>query len=233
MRASRMTIAGLSIALLAAASFGIQEGYKLFRTAKAGATNKYTIEANMEFMGAPAKFSATLVEKVLKVEENGDILLEQSTSDAKVSLGGNDRPMADSVSTSKYRANGEVLEINSPEANDANLRREFLNSMIMPDEPIKTGTKWTREYKASKLNGNTPGKGEYECLGPQKVGDAEAIAVKYTYAETSGDAPASAAGTVWISPKDGSMLKAEISYKAAPIPDVGPVDMTVVIKKVG
>src|SRR5262249_720158 len=148
-------------------------------------TAKYQIDASMQIMGTDAKFNATVNEKVTKVDANGDVVIEQ-TSNGKVTFGGQEMEIPQEVGSMKYKATGEILEINSPEADESTNRREFLNTIIVPDGPVKTGDKWSREVKAAPINGNTSGKGEYECLGAQKVGDADAVAIKFTYTETSG-----------------------------------------------
>lgn len=202
-----------------------QDSLSVTRKVKVGGTLKYSMQMTLTFQGIEAKGSATVTEKVVKVESDGSYLIEQSTTEGKLAFQGQSTALPNSVGTMKFKANGEILEINSPELDEGTSRREHLTVFVAPAEGVKAGHKWSFEVKAAALNANTPGRADYECLGIEKLEGVDAIAIRFSYAETKGDQPASCTGKLWVSPEDGALLKADYDYKAAPLPGIGPVDM--------
>ncbi|MBI5707552.1 MAG: hypothetical protein HZC36_11260 [Armatimonadetes bacterium] len=209
-----------------------QDAFSIARKVKAGATARYSMQMSLTFQGIEAKGTATLIEKVVKVESDGSYLIEQSTTEGKLAFQGQTTALPNSVGTMKFKANGEILEINSPELDEGTSRREHLTLFVAPPQGVKTGEKWSFEVKASALNANTPGRADYECLGIEKLEGADAVAVRFSYTETKGDFPASCTGKLWISPEDGTLLKGDYDYKAAPLPGIGPVDMKMTMARV-
>jgi len=88
--------------------------------------------------------------------------------------------------------------------------------------------------KEDKKTGVVPAKGEFKLVAEEKLGAHDALKIKATVKETSGDNPAASDGFVWIDKKDGSMLKTEVKWTNAPVPGVGfPVAATVKIELKG
>jgi hypothetical protein len=83
---------GATLLLVGAAAMALagMQGYKLKRTAKEGDVTKYKMSGELEVMGQTVGFSATMVNKTIKVESNGDYLVEGSQLDAKINLGGSE-----------------------------------------------------------------------------------------------------------------------------------------------
>ena len=212
-----------------------QDAFKLLRVAKEGDTTKYKISASMQIQGSDVQYSASVAEKVTKVDEKGNYTVESTVSDGKIKFGDQEMPTGDAGSTtvSKTTPTGELIEVTGEGVDDPALRRSQLTQVVVPADEVKPGFKWSHESKAEKMNGNTAGKANYEIIGTEKVGSEDAIAIKFDFTETSGADPASSEGKVWISPKDGSMIKLEAQLKKAPIPEVpgGQVDMKITVEK--
>ncbi len=232
MKQSRLYAATLlAAAAIAALAVAAQDAVKLVRSAKVGDTRTYKIDAEMQVMGTAAKFSAKSIEKVEKVDQDGSITIEESTTEAKVMFGDQQMEVPSSAARIKSKPNGELIELSGAEVDETAYRRAALTLVVFPSDAIKPGHKWSVESKASPVNGNTAGKGDYEFVAVEKVGEEDAAVINFSYVETSGPTPASASGKLWVSVKDGSLVKLDAEYKQAPLPQIGPTDMKVSVKR--
>jgi hypothetical protein len=214
------SIALLALAALSVAALAVQAGLNVKRQAKEGQTIKYKLEGDIDFQGTPVGLSATVTQKVTKVEPSGNYTLEESQSDAKLVVNGAEQEMpSDGTATSTYKPSGEIVEVKGAagEPEKAN-RMANLGIMFDSGKDIKVGDKWTYDIKADSAKGTVAGKAEYEFVSEEKVGNYDTMKIHATIKETEGTDPASATGYEWINKADGSLVKSESEWKNAPIP---------------
>ena len=143
----RKTGFGLLVMALSVAALAIQDGVSLKRVAKAGDAAKYRLKADIDFQGMEATFTALVLEKVTKVESNGNLVVESSYTEGKVSFSGQEMDAPGSTSTTTYKANGEVVDIKA-ETVDANVyRTAHLTAFVVGEKAVKVGDEWTTEVK--------------------------------------------------------------------------------------
>jgi hypothetical protein len=217
---------GLFVAALSVAALAVQDGISLKRQAKAGESVKYRLKADVEIQGMEANFSALVVEKVTKVESNGNIVLESVQSEGKVSFSGQEMDVPGATQTYIYKPNGEVLEIKAEAVDSSVYRTANLTAFIVSDKPVKVGDEWTTEIKKDEKTGAMAAKGTYKVEADEKIGDLECLKVKYSTKETEGgEAAATCEGFAWINKKDGSLVKSEGAWKNVPFPGApGPIN---------
>ncbi len=222
----KKTSIGLFIAALSVAAIAVQDGVSLKRVAKTGEAIKYRLKADLQVQGVEASFSTLSVEKITKVESNGNYVLETVQSEGKVSFSGQEMEMPASTQSVTYKANGEVIEIKAEVSDSSAYRTANLISFIAPEKAVKVGDTWTSEIKKDEKTGAMSVKGTYKVEAEEKIGDWEVLKVKYSSKETEGgDTAASAEGIVWILKKDGSMVKSEGAWKNVPFPGApAPID---------
>lgn len=210
------------------------DGYSLKRTAKSGDVLKYKYSADVDFGGQSATVTFTTTDKVVKVEDNGNISTESKQENMKVSFGGQEMTPEDQPArTSVTKPNGAIVEIKGDGVDSSAYRFSNMSSVQAPENPVKVGDKWTYEIKADAKTGAVAAKGDGEVLAEEKVGDIDCLKVKWSYKETEGADAASSEGTAWISKKDGSLVKATGKFVKAPIPGApGPVDMSFSVERV-
>lgn len=75
------------VASIAVAAYAA-DTYSLKRVAKVGDTLKYKFSADVDFGGQAAQVTFSTVDKVTKVEDNGNISTESKQENMKVSFGG-------------------------------------------------------------------------------------------------------------------------------------------------
>lgn len=229
------TLRFVGIAAVAALSVvALAQGINLKRTAKVGDTAKYRLRADVDIAGTTASFTAVLTEKILKVEDNGNFIVESAQSDGKVSFG--DQEMAapaQSPSVTVYKPTGEVVEIRGEMADSSAYRVANLGLFRFPDKELKVGEGWTHELAADSKTGTVPVKADYKIVAQEKVGDADTVKINFTVKETEGAEGATSTGHIWIDAKTGAMVKQEAEWKNAPFPGApGPINAKVVISRI-
>lgn len=196
------------------------------RVAKVGDTAKYKSSADFEMQGQKITASWTELEKIVKVDSNGDVTLESQQTEFTIQVAGQEMPGPEaSKSTSVTRSTGEVIKLEGDGVNADAYRMSTLSAFIRPDKMVKVGDKWTHEFKANSKTGVVASKASYEVVGAEKVGAYDTVKVKFEVKETERSDAASASGIVWINVKDGMDVKVNAEFKKAPIPQVGPTDM--------
>jgi hypothetical protein len=221
------------LAVTAAVAFAA-DGFKLRRTPKVGEEINMRLTADVEVMGVNATFTAKIKDKVLKVDANGDYTIESTQSEGKISFNGQDMdaPGGEATST-KYSANGAILEMKGTEVSDDQMRIANMSAFNFEDKTYNVGDKIAYETKPAKSNGNVGAKVELVVAGTEKVGEWDAVKVTYNYKELTGEAPAESTGTAWLSTKDATVIKVEGNYKNAPFPGApGPINAKIKMERI-
>jgi len=208
---------------VAAISLAAYDGFSLKRTLKAGDVLKYKQTGKFDIQGQQFEFEAVATEKIVKVEDNGSYVQNESTGDMKIN--GMEVPPgqgAPGASTTTYSPKGEITEIKT-EQMDANTYR-FANMalFILPENDVKAGDTWTYEVKADEKKGIVAAKAKYTFVGEEKVGKDDCLKVKSNVTET-GSSPASSDGTVWIRKSDKVMVKMVAKWADVPVPNAGAI----------
>lgn len=235
MRRSSTTILALGAVLAVGAIALAAQEFTLKRVAKVGDVIKLKMSVDAEFAGTPIKVTATSIDKVIKVEDNGNITTESTQTNMKIKFGDQEFDQ-DSESPRVYvtKPTGELIEIKGDGVDNGYWRMANMNVLRMPDKPVKVGDKWTFEIAKDAKTGAVAAKHEYEVLGVEKVGRYECLKIKHTFKETEGSEPASANGTLWVDLSDGSLVKAETTQNKVPIPEApAPMDMKILLEREG
>jgi len=209
------------LGLIAFAALSLAQGTALVRKPTQGETLTYALEMNMILFGESATYTSTVTEKVIQIEANGNYAVEKSQSDYKVELFGeeaqvNDSDLAKPVYT--YTPTGEVVAIKSELLNADVYRMAQMEAIHLPNKEVKKDDTWSYDVAADKERGTVKAKADYKVTGEEKIGEHEVWTVSVNYAEAEGTAPITASGTVWLSKKDSTVVKLELSWNNAPIP---------------
>jgi len=210
-------------------SAALSQEYTLKLNVKEGDTFKYRMSMEIDFGGQPVFVTTTVTNKVVKVEENGNIQMESASSELTIKFGDQEIPQPASPPTKiTYKPNGSVAKV---EGGDAMMQQMNPAQMTFPEKPVKVGDKWSETVK------NAVGelKIDYEFVGVEKVGEVEALKIKTTARTVNGKEGESysADGFTWIDPKTGMAVKMETRIKGmqaegAPMPIDGTLKMELV-----
>jgi len=222
----------LGMALLALTSLALaQDVVNLKRAPKVGNTLKFALKAELDIQGTPVVVTASVTDKVTKAED-GKYTVETSQTDLKINDMEAPGGGGDDTSTSTYNLLGKLLETKSAQEDDGSKRMSVLQSFEVPDKELKVGDTWTINNAAEPKFRNVASKIDYKVEAKEKVGKWETLKVTFTAKEATGETPASATGTYWISIEDKDVVKYESSWTNAPFPMVGPQSAKVTLTRV-
>jgi hypothetical protein len=207
----------------------IAQEYTLRLNVKEGDTFKYRMSMEIDFGGQNLLATTTVTNKVLKVEENGNIQIESAQSELIVKFGEQEMPQpAQPATKMTFKPNGSLVK---SDGSDGMMQQMNAAQMIFPDKPVKVGDKWSETVKSP--SGEL--KVDYEFVGVEKVSDVEAVKIKVTARAANGkkDDGYSAEGFTWVDLKTGMAIKMESRIKGmqvegAPMPIEGTLKMELV-----
>ncbi len=230
-----MTRAIALIALVTAAGLAsAQSAWTLKRTATAGETLRYTLEVQTEFAGNPITYRATMVDKIVRVGEDGTIETSSEQQDGKLVMDGNemDAPAeVGALATITYGPTGQVANVVGDMVDDGAWRMAVLEAFVWPQGEVSAGTTWESTTTGDEAKGTRDTKTTFTVAGSETVGSRETVKVDYSATETAGSTPASTKGTVWLDAKTGALVKRVTEWKNVPIAGQildGKVTMTLV-----
>ncbi|MDW8107745.1 MAG: hypothetical protein RMK45_09745 [Armatimonadota bacterium] len=201
-----------AIALLL--SISLAQEYTLKLSVKEGDTFKYKATMELDFGGQQVLVNFTTTNKVLKVEQDGTIQMESTTSETMVKFGDQEmsQPGPPPIKVS-FKPNGAIAKVEG-EANSAFMFQS--GWAVFPDKPIKVGDKWNSTLKVGEFEI----KYEYELASVEKVGDAEALRIKFT--ASSASTSLNSNGFMLIDAKNGMMLRMETQFKSMQVSESFP-----------
>ena len=167
---------------------------------KEGNTFKYRSSMEIDFGGQPVFVTTTVTNKVVKVEENGNIQMESASSELTIKFGDREIPQPASPPTKiTYKPNGEVVKMESAQG-PLPLN---IGNVAFPDKPVKLGDKWSHTIKGQ--NGVPDIETTYELIGAEKIAESEALKMKVSAraANAKEGEGFSSSGHIWIDPKNG------------------------------
>ena len=219
----------LTACALLSLSAAIAQEYTLKLNVKEGDTFKYRMSMEIDFGGQSVLATTTITNKVLKVEESGNVQMESASGEMVIKFGDQEMPQpAPPATKMTFKPNGSVAKV---DGGDAMMQQMNAAQMVYPEKPIKVGDKWSETVK----NPNGELKIEYELVGVEKVGDTEAVKIKVTTrsANAKEGEGYSADGFTWVDPKTGMAVKMETRIKGmqvegAPMPIDGTLKMELV-----
>ncbi len=217
----------LTATLLLGYSLANAQEYTLKFNIKEGDTFRYKATMELDFGGQPVFVNFSLTNKVLKVEEGGNIQIESAPSEAVVKFGDQEilqpgpPPLKITLSPK-----GEVVKVEG-EGSSPLSRAGWVAAM---GRPLKVGDKWSTTYKV----GESELKDEYEFVGVEKVGDVEVARIKFTTRPAKEGAEGlSLDGSSWVDLKTGMMFRMDVRFKGLQIdPSFPPFDGTWKIEQV-
>lgn len=218
-----LTLASVvTVAMIATTGFMPHRGqdaeFTLKIVPKKGVTLNYSLKATITISQGEADVTGTTVRTVTDIDDKGNITLEQAQKGMTVNIGGQQMDAPDQPSTVLVMTPQGLITDIKGEAVDSNaVRFAHIAEFIVPDKPVKIGDSWDKTTKADASTGAVDEKTTFTLLGEDTVGTIKCFKIKMAAAETTGDAPASANGTLWIAEDGGYAVKSVADYVNAPI----------------
>jgi len=227
----RFTKLFIALGVTALAVFGAAgQDVALKVTGLVNDVRKYKISGSMSIaaLGAEAKISGTMTQTVIKVDDNGNLTIKEASS-MTAEVNGQEFPQ-EGVTTTVLKPDGTVVEIRGEQSGPEAYRTATVDTCKLPDFPLAVDKTWTYDFPADPKTGVVHAKGDYKVLASEKLHDIDCWKIQAKVAELTGDTPASTDGTVWLSKKDGSLVKMDGKGTNLPIPQVGAVSGTELVE---
>jgi hypothetical protein len=230
MRFSKLFIA-VGVTALAVFGSAVEDG-ALKMTAMVNDVRKYTLTGQMSVAGTEAKITGKMTQKVIKVEDNGNITT-QETQSMTAEVNGQEFPIPDAVTVTVVKPDNTVVEIRGENADANSYRIATVETIKFPDFALANDKTWTFDFPSDAKTGVVKSKGEYKVLGSETLHGVDSWKIQMKVTEVDGDSPAGTEGTAWLSKKDGSLVKMEGKAKNLPVPGApGPVSGTETVELV-
>lgn len=223
----------LLLAALSVAAFS-QEASSLKRTPKVGDTAKLKLSAKFTMSLGEGTVEASIVQKTVKVGEDGSYVVEETTN-GKVMFGGNEQAMPESIEKQTRSAINTLLSTEGDAIDDgkkaAEIRLDALQEFHAPSSPVKVGDTWAFEQKASAGTDNVATKVDYKVESAEELDGHKVFKIHASGKETGGDSTGEL--TFWIDRTDGSLVKGEGSLKKVNVGGAPePLDMTFTLTRI-
>jgi nitrous oxidase accessory protein NosD len=219
MRARTVLIASV----LAAAAFAVQ-GSVLRWAPKEGDELRYQTIGKLDVNGIQAEITTTNVQKVLRVDSNGDILVEAKPIEGKAVYNGTELPVHGMTTQTKYGPNGEVKEIVGDRANATGYRMANLTNFHAPSKAVAVGDSWSADGKGDVKTGAVAWKVDYKVVAEETIGPNETLKMDVSARETEGTDGGKATGNIWVA-KNGVLVRTDLKWTNMAVPGApGPVN---------
>lgn len=207
----------LAAGIIALTAYAALDDLSLKRKPKVGDVSEFKVSAAFQTDQGEVLFGQKRVEQVTELKSDGGFVEKITSSETKISFGGQDLPEQPAVTGSaEVGPDGLIKTVTSDEptvSDPANLRLYNLHAFKAPDGAVKVGDEIKFDIPADTKKG-TPGvKCTYKVAGSEKVKDWDCAKLTFTAEETEGEAKSSIKGTAWISTADGSLVKSEEQWK--------------------
>ncbi len=192
--------------------------YTLRMNVKEGEVYKYKMTMDIDFGGQTVVFSGTFINKIVKVENDGNFVTESSWEKSVIKFGDQEMPGPESPPVKiTFKPNGQVVRYEADGVGGQPMSSMF--TATYPDKPVKIGDKWDAEIM---LDENLPkAKVEYTVSGIEKVNDIETLKIRVVSQGADakakeGENTQSYEGHFWVDLKSGMVVRAEMKFKGLP-----------------
>lgn len=192
-----------------------KEEHSLLPTLKVGDKFVYEMQAESKAGERGSTMNAT-IEMHVDGFEDGLIRFKNYQKNTKAKVGDQERPMPDSVYSSKLKPTGEIVWLEGPAGTPERTRFGRLMLFQVPTEKVEVGSTWTWTTEPSEANGQIGAESRAECLGFEEHGGTRCAKVRVAVKETSGDRPATGTIETWVALKDGLGTEIRMAFENAP-----------------
>lgn len=189
--------------------------HSLLPTVKVGQVLNYNFSSTYEIGSAKAKFSSNVKMTIDDLVENKTIVFKNEQSKSTLNFDGKDVKSDDSSYKTTFKLTGEFVSMD-PEPTPEQARFGNVMQMIVPDDKVRIGSKWTWTTKGTSVTDGVGVKGNGECLALEDHMGVICAKVKYVQFETDTDRPARGTMTVWFSVADGMPMEVQADYVNMP-----------------
>ncbi len=173
---------------------------------KVGLTYKWKFDVNFAVMGNDAKFTGSLVRKIIKLDPNGDQTWESQMTDAKLSFGGNESDQNSPATTTVIDKDGNPKE----EKESSSDLEDTLGAYATFKSPVE-GILIGQEFEVPKTKMHR-GVGHAKLIGFDTWKERKCAKFSLEYAPDQSQGKSS--GTVYLDKETGILVGFDFTFKA-------------------
>ncbi|MBL8048830.1 MAG: hypothetical protein JNJ45_09115 [Chthonomonas sp.] len=216
----------LAAAVLVVSLLNPAQEVQLHRRAKIGDKATYALTMSFKSNGSDVKLTGTAREEVTRVEDR-TIVTTRNLGDMVIEIGGRPQKIED---TSQVRIvqldNGQIVDLIRDKRKSEDFRMANLSQIVVPYSGLAKGSKWKVDLNANAGTGLRTSILRFEVLELETVLGQSCAQVFLTGEELEGKNPIKSRGSVWISTKDGRLVKSSLTIDNAALGD-GQAGVTV------
>lgn len=183
-----------------------------------GQSTTYRFDLQMGNAAFAVKVSATLTERIAKVNADQSVDFVGELRKGKMELGGDVTDASDADTKFTYNGKGSMtkMDIGTPGEDDISgmvLNLRAAASVVFPDKPVNVGESWTAAFKSPEVKGAEPESSEatnlkYTFVAQEKVAGADTA--KITIVEDGPSADGTITATTWVDVATGLPIRMEL-----------------------
>lgn len=192
--------------------------YTLRYRPKQGQTYRYFTQLDLTVQGQQVKMTATQRYKVVRVEPNGNVVLQMVVESADVEAMGRRMAVPGGKPTNLVLSSrGKLLRASSGQAQSLN---QFGDQIEYPQNPVKLGTEWS----ALSTKGGIRYRIQCRVVGRETVRGYETLKLAFTINDITNPSQevVSAEGQIWVDLATGVTVKVELDFRKLRNPMFGP-----------
>jgi len=194
-------------------------------TGKLGDIRQYKLTFDGTTTDGTVKITGDLSRKVIKVDPDGLVTLQESHTNLSFVFNGNQMAGLPSILDKVLKPDGTTAELRGEGATPEGYRAAVLSTVMLPDFPLATDKTWSWDVPADPKHGSVKARADYKVLGEERLHDIDTWKIYFTVTEIGDSSVASSTSTVWISKSDASLVKSVSLVKNLPLKS-GPLSGT-------
>ncbi|MCU0317106.1 MAG: hypothetical protein MUC92_10985 [Fimbriimonadaceae bacterium] len=212
-----MTLTALFLGPFLLAQATDPEKVTLVRKVSRGDTFSFSLRTDYEIGEVKGTSLATVTDRVLGVDDEGNVSIESKGTQGKTILNGVERQSSDSSYTTVTDKRNLILTVFGDRLGSDGMRFSRLMMVVFPAEPVVLGGSWVAEIPSDP--GRTlPGlKLTYTLLARETVEGLKSVKISAKSREEGDGSPPSAEGTFWLEEATGVLVKSEARLLNIPL----------------
>ncbi len=193
------------------------ETHSLLPNVKVGDEIHYAYRNEIRVGETTAVLAMKITMTIAALEPKGQIVFKNAQSEGTFQRGEQTSKLPDSVNTTTFRLNGELVAALPAPATPEQKRLNRLMQMRVPEGPAGVGAKWTWEEDPNEAGGGVGRKAGGELIAFEERLGMRCAKVRYVVKETSGESPCGGTMEVWFALKDGLPAEVSMQLENAPL----------------
>jgi hypothetical protein len=180
---------------------------------KLGEVHKYKYKLIVPFRGIIITRTSDLTETIKAIRPDQSVTVENKTTNGQTTYAGQPMPsFQDSTEDVVTAPDGRTIRRETDSENSHPNNEEF-NQFLFPSKPLNVGDTWQLKGPGDPDGGSIPYEINYTYKGTETADGVSCNKIEFTFKELNCLNPITGSGTVWLDPRDGSVVRKRLKGK--------------------